>query len=222
MRQFFESIKPLFGGGLNQYQVDGINSILAACGDVPIEHKAYILATAYHETGRLMRPIKETVASHHKDKSPSDQTVVNRLDAAYAKGQLKWVSSPYWRFDQTGRAWFGRGYVQLSHKSNYIHAAQKLNVPMDDEPNVALQPTVAALVLVRGMQEGWFTGKKLSDYLPGDYVSARRIVNGTDRAAQIAAHARKFEAALGDAKPVGDAKPTLLETILTILRSIFK
>jgi len=36
----------------------------------------------------------------------------------------------------------------------------------------------------------------MSDYLPGDYLGARRVVNGTDRAAQIARHARDFEAAL--------------------------
>ena len=46
---------------------------------------------------------------------------------------------------------------------------------------------------------GDFTGKKLSDYIkPGsvDYVNARRIVNGTDCAEQIADYASKYEDAL--------------------------
>lgn len=50
--------------------------------------------------------------------------------------------------------------------------------------------------MVDGMEAGRFTGKKLSDYLPGDYVNARRIINGTDKAEQIAGYARQFEAAL--------------------------
>ncbi len=43
------------------------------------------------------------------------------------------------------------------------------------------------------------TGKRLSDYIkPGsvDYLNARRIVNGTDRAEQIAGYAREYERAL--------------------------
>ncbi|WP_093293078.1 hypothetical protein [Sphingomonas sp. NFR04] len=58
------------------------------------------------------------------------------------------------------------------------------------------------LILVRGMEEGWFTGKALRDYLPGQtgaadqFAAARRIINGTDRADMIAAYAIKFQAAL--------------------------
>lgn len=50
------------------------------------------------------------------------------------------------------------------------------------------------------MTEGWFTGRKLSMYIHDqglvDYVNCRRIINGTDKAAQIAEHALKFEIAL--------------------------
>ena len=49
------------------------------------------------------------------------------------------------------------------------------------------------------MRDGDFTGKDLADYIDEDncdYVEARRIVNGTDRAEQIAGYAEKFEAAL--------------------------
>jgi hypothetical protein len=52
---------------------------------------------------------------------------------------------------------------------------------------------------MRGMFEGWFTGKKLEDYIFGntcDYVGARKIVNGTDRAETIAGYAEKFQSAL--------------------------
>lgn len=57
----------------------------------------------------------------------------------------------------------------------------------------ALRPDIAAFGLV--------TGKKLADYIspygkPEEWVSARRIVNGTDRTQPIAGHAERFQAAL--------------------------
>ena len=35
-----------------------------------------------------------------------------------------------------------------------------------------------------------------TDYLPADYASARRIINGTDKAKTIAGYAQHFEAAM--------------------------
>jgi hypothetical protein len=49
------------------------------------------------------------------------------------------------------------------------------------------------------MAAGIYTGKKLSDYIGNgkrDYVNARRIINGTDKAQQIAAIAESFRSAL--------------------------
>lgn len=47
------------------------------------------------------------------------------------------------------------------------------------------------------MREGWFTGKRLGLYIveaqPPDYVNARRVVNGTDHAQEIATMAAEFE-----------------------------
>ena len=66
---------------------------------------------------------------------------------------------------------------------------------LTSDPNVVMQPSVAAKILVRGCKDGWFTGKKLSDY--STYEDMRRVVNGTDRAREIADIARQYEAALG-------------------------
>ena len=53
------------------------------------------------------------------------------------------------------------------------------------------------------MEQGWFTTKKLADYLPIDgpagfeaFKAARRIINGTDKAAEIAKIAVTFQDAL--------------------------
>lgn len=53
--------------------------------------------------------------------------------------------------------------------------------------------------MIIGMTEGMFTGRKLSNYFganKADYVSARSIINGTDKQALIASYAERFEAIL--------------------------
>jgi hypothetical protein len=50
-----------------------------------------------------------------------------------------------------------------------------------------------------GMAEGWFTGKKLGNYITldkSDFANARRIINGTDKASLIAGYARHYDALL--------------------------
>ena len=60
----------------------------------------------------------------------------------------------------------------------------------------------AAQIMCIGMLDGWFTGKKFGDYFTAqktDWVNARRIINGTDKADTIAGYARAFYSALGGA-----------------------
>ena len=187
----------VFGTSLKQTQVDGIEAVLAACVGLRLPFVAYILATCYHETAYTMQPVRETLAK-------SDDQAIARLDRAFAAGKLKWVKTPYWRKDADGKTWLGRGYVQLTHKFNYARAAKELGVDLVGDPGLAMQPTIAALILVRGSMEGWFTGKKLADYAAGDgfdYVNARRVINGDVKGngAKIAAEAKAFEAALKEA-----------------------
>ena len=187
--EFYARVRPIFGGTLSQKQVDGIEALLAATEALPVTHRAYLLATAMHETASTMQPIAE-----------------------YGKGRSKAYGKP----GKHGQAQYGRGYVQLTWDANYEKAdkALGLNGALMKDFNLAMQPTIAAKILVRGCSEGWFTGKKLADYLPGDYRGARRVVNGLDKADLIAGYAREFEAALRmlpDApitpKPVADKTP---------------
>ena len=179
----------LFGTSLTQAQVDGINAILAASEGLPVSHRAYLLATAYHETGRRMQPVREAFGA-------SDDDTIRRLDAAWKAGKMPQVKAPYWRRDAEGRAWYGRGYVQITHKGNYAKAGKLIGKDLIRTPDLALAPDIAAEILVKGCDLGIFTGQKLADFLPGDYVAARRVVNGTDRAELIAGYARSFERAL--------------------------
>jgi hypothetical protein len=64
-----------------------------------------------------------------------------------------------------------------------------------------MDPDTAYKIMSLGMYQGLFTGRKLSDYINDtkkDYVNARRIINGTDRAQMIADYATSFEQVLTD------------------------
>ena len=196
MRRFIDAIRRLFGGRVSRAQFDGLNLILASSDGHPRASRAYML----HETRRTMEPVRETFAA-------SDGEAVARLEQAWDSGDLPWVDAPYWREDEEGQCWFGRGYVQLTHKTNYARASRELRVGLTDDPSLALDPQVAAEVLVRGSADGWFTGAKLSDYLPGDYYNARRVVNGVESAAKVARYAEVFEKALAPPMATPSARP---------------
>ena len=204
----------MFHGILSQQQVDGIEALLAATEGLPITFRAYLMATAAHETDQTMQPITEYGGRKYFEK--------------YDTGKLAKALGNTPAADGDGYTYRGRGYVQLTGRANYAKAGDALGLDLLRKPDLALQPSVAALILVRGCCDGWFTGKKLADYLPGDYRGARRVVNGTDKADLIAGYAREFEAALrllpdpvtphispaaggADITPIGTKTPTIVE-----------
>lgn len=204
-RAFFDAIrKTVFKGRMSQPQVEGVNAILDSAlrnNVTDPHHVADILANVRRETGGHMLPIKETVMPSHKDKNPSDATVIKRLDAAFKSGKLPWVRTPYWRDGA-----FGRGPIQITHWSNYEKMGKRLGIPLRQNPDLALDPDHGADIAVVGMSEGMFTGKKLSDYEFPSALDAkpanhpRRIVNGPDGSdAEIKRDHLAFHKALVDA-----------------------
>ena len=148
---------------------------------------AYVLATAWHETAHTMKPVRETLAK-------TDAKAKEILTKAWKAGKLPWVKKDYW-----SDGWFGRGYVQLTHKANYECAGKKLGVDLVKHPSLAMEPKIAAEVLVLGSKDGWFTGRRLLDFMTltrSDYVGARRIINGTDKADLIAGYAKQYDVLL--------------------------
>jgi len=174
--KFFDMVRTeLFGGTLSQTQVDGIQTIVDAWPEsTDFRWIAYALATAYHETDKTMQPIAE-----------------------YGKGHGKGYGVPMGPFSQI---YYGRGFVQLTWFTNYRKAEER--IPGSDlvaKPDNALEPGIAAQVIVRGMTEGWFTGAKLMDFFnttKTDWINARRIINGLDKAAMIGGYALHFMRAL--------------------------
>lgn len=118
-------------------------------------------------------------------------------------------SKKYW-------PWYGRGFVQLTWKTNYVKAGKKLGLDLTTNPDVVMQPEIAIKILFEGMREGWFTGKSLTSYLDGvdesdkedlrEFSNARRIINGTDKQVKIGKEALLFEKALRKAE-VTNKKP---------------
>lgn len=89
----------------------------------------------------------------------------------------------------------GRGYVQITGRKNYTKFASLLGVDLIAAPALALEHAIAFRIMTIGMSNGLFTGKKLADYINDrecDFVNARRIINGLDRAGEIAGYARVF------------------------------
>lgn len=176
-----------FGGSLDQSQVDGMNIILDAwdkSGLRDLRWLAYILATTFHETARTMQPVEEGYY----------------LGSGAAKFQRGLRYYPY----------FGRGFVQLTWKANYQKAKDLFGEDFIGNPDLALRPDLAAKIMFSGMTQGWFTGKKLGDYINSagcDYKNARRIINGTDKAALIASYAQSFEAAIRTVDGVAPPPP---------------
>ncbi len=107
----------------------------------------------------------------------------------------------------TEHAYYGRGYVQLTWWNNYASAGASIGRGLDllYNPDLALDPTIAYEVMVHGMLtgDGFANGRRISRYIFGatkNYVGARAMVNGSDRAADIAAYAERFETVLMQAK----------------------
>ena len=179
-KRFFDAWRTAFGP-LTQGQVDGLESLLFALeGDELVQDlrwAAYMLATVYHETGRAMQPVEE-----------------------HGRG----AGHPYGATDaRTGKAYYGRGYVQLTWKSNYEAMEEKFGLDFLHEPELVLRPEVSYKIMSYGMRNGSFTGVGLGKYIDGDtcdYLNARRIIIGADCAERISGYAVKIEAILKDAE----------------------
>ena len=157
--------------------------------DLTPEQTAYVLASATHESG--MGAYMEEFAS----------------GAAYeGRGDLGNTEPG------DGVRFKGRGYVQITGRANYAEWSERLGVDLVGNPELAEDPDIAVKILVGGMKDGTFTGVGVGDFIDeggADYVGARAVVNGSDRAALIAGYAEGYAAALASvpASPEGGSVP---------------
>lgn len=174
-------------GSLSQEAVDNINLIVETCEKYNLSYPqaSYVLATTYHETGGTMKPIKEYGGWKYLSK--------------YDTGRLAKALGNTPQADGDGIKYAGRGYLMITGKANYKFAGEQLGIDLINNPDLALEPKYAAEILVKGSAQGWFTSKKLSDYINDkskSYYQARRVINSLDKAQQIADIAVVMEKAL--------------------------
>jgi len=214
---FYAEIRPLFGT-MSQSQVSGLERLLDVweqhyAAD-PIEFLSYDLGTSFHETGKTMRPIKEKLgysAAALRTTFPKYFTAAEAVAYAYQPQRI--ANRAYANRMGNGNEASGDGYrycgegdVQNTGRENAAKATRELNkafnlgIDLVANPGLRGDPIISAHSLFMGNRDGWWTGKKLGDYIkPGhsvNFVKARFVVNLQDEAYLIAGYANKFLNAL--------------------------
>lgn len=195
----------IFGGKLTPGQFAGIEADLKmGAGRLPLSWMAYGLATDYHETSHTMQPIRERGNGDGPDADGWDD-YLERYDTGRLAANLG--NTP--EADGDGVLFSGRGKPQVTGARNYKFATKRLRelgfLTADEDlfktPDLMLRMDIATAALIFGMLEGWYTGKTFNHFLKSpaslqQFVNARPIINGTDRALLIAKVAMIFQAAL--------------------------
>jgi len=202
---FFDHIRlSLFDGKLSQRQVDGLNFILDGWEEDHAKWDdrwlAYALGTTHLETGAEMQPINERGGFNYFESNYGPQ--------GHNPARAKKMGNTQ---PGDGAKYHGRGFVQLTWKNNYDVMAKHLtkvfgqNIDLVADPELALNPSYAAEIMFHGMNMGSFTGKKLADYFTlnsdgspdrDNWVGARAIINGNDKAPVIANLGKRYYAAI--------------------------
>jgi len=192
-KKFFEGYRIRFGP-LTQDLVDAFEVLLSQIeqdnrfpGTETDRRKlAYCLATFKWETAHTMKPIDENGGPKYFNGRYGPQTKVGKM-----LGNTR---------DGDGALFHGRGYVQLTGRRNYAKAKTLTGVDLLSDPDRAKDPAVAYEIAIQGMIDGWFTTRKLAQFIkegePPDYENARTIINGHDKASNIADIARRFNEVL--------------------------
>lgn len=216
---FWTIVRPMFSGKLSNAQVAGIKAILSAASHHPISWVAYELATAFHETGGKMAPNREnmnysvaglraTFGRHRisdadcrkygrsKSQSANQVAIANIVyGGEFGRTQLGNV------MPGDGWKYRGGGMCHNTGRRNAERADQDMGLggAYLANPDVILDIDIAAREMVTGMETGRYSGKNLARYLGkeradhDDFMAARPIINGMDRADDVADHAMKFQ-----------------------------
>lgn len=152
--------------------------LMAACAALRVTkapHIAYIMGTVSHEC--YFAPITE-IGSRQYFERYQGRTDLGNIQPG------------------DGFKFRGRGFVQITGRRNYQIFSTLLGINLIGDPDLALDPAIAAQICVRGMRDGLFTSRNLSNYDRADggfdFVGARAIVNGKDQDKLIASYAEHY------------------------------
>ena len=179
-KAFYDTARlTLFGGKISRIQFDRLSILLSTAisyGQVTVPHAAYMLATAHWETDRF----------NAMEEYATGEAYEGRADLGNTQ-------------PGDGKRFKGRGFPHLTGRKNYQWGSLASGRDLISDPTVAADPHVSAELLVNGMMQGVFTGVGLGRFINEkgtDYVNARRVHNGLDRAETIADLAERYEVAL--------------------------
>ncbi len=204
---FYDTVRrDLFGGKLSQSQVLGMDTILNAYesefSHIGYDCLAYVLATTIHETDKTMQPIEEyrsgRIKKDYGKLFKDEKGVYYGLKMGQGPGKRVRYYSPLFLY-------YGRGFVMITWYENYEKAGDVLGIDLLNNPSLALDLEIATKILFNGMIDGWFTTRKLSQFISKskiDFFNARQIINGKDKALTIEGYAKKFRAALKEIEDI--------------------
>lgn len=183
-RAYFLAQYPTSLGKLTPSRKDGFEALFSAWDELPhldfLDWLAYAMATAWHETGTTMQPVREGFAK-------TDAEAFDKVTTYCAKQGIE----NYAQRHANGQSYYGRGYVQLTHAYNYQRMGERLGVgkAFYDDPDKVMQAPVSAKILLIGLMEGSFRPKAgtLMDYFSGterDWFNARDLINGDKKKVQ--------------------------------------
>lgn len=188
--KFFTAFESQFNRQLNSSQKQGYNAIFDYWDKSNLDDNrwlAYVLATAFHETGEDMQPVREGFAS-------TDQGSINAVTSLFNRGI---IGENYSLPEANGNSYFGRGLVQITWGDNYKKLGQAIGIgnKLYDNPSLALDMDITVKLLFVGMVKGLYTGHTLQKYFfddRTDWFNARKIINGLDKAPLIEGYGQKF------------------------------
>ena len=174
--------------------VENIMSEAAHQGVTDKAQIAYMLATAQRESsfGTDMTEGWGPSANQRHYDTPGDPK--NLGNHANPDPNSRYTNGDGYRYR-------GRGYVQITGLNHYKEWSKMLGVDLVKNPELAVNPKYAAQIMVQGMTHGLFTGHSLSKYIDSskglyDFHNARTVVNGHDKADEIAGNAHTYLRAL--------------------------
>jgi predicted chitinase len=110
-----------------------------------------------------------------------------------------------------GARYHGRGFIQLTGRANYRSYGQKLGLPLEEQPERALEPDIAARILARYFKDRGIA----ADARRSDWKTVRRKVNGGlngwDRFNSLVGRLERAIDARGDALGEGAIGPDVVE-----------
>ena len=187
---FFDNVRgSLFGGSIPASAVQALDAIIdeAIKSGASAAEAAYMMATAYHEVGQKLIPVREnlnyTKAETIRAVWPSRfKTLASAVP--YVKQPKKLANKVYGGRlgnDNVNDGWNyrGGGLAQTTGEDNFKMVKAYSGVDVVANPSLITRLDVSVIALVHCMLDGVYTGKKLSDFnLPAQNFDARGIING--------------------------------------------